>query len=284
MKNTIERKIAGIELPKRDREIVDYILKNKKHACFMTAAEIADTLDVSASSVVRLSKKLGYENFATFKRALQEEVAESGNTAARETIPYEKIKEYEDLSDADALAAFSRNAIANIKADISPEMDGKIIEIADMTVRARSVYIVGFRSCYGFASTMGVKLACMRPGVTVIGHNIPMADSLVDLSPDDLMIAISFARYSSDTALAAEIARDAGCPVVAITDSYAAPIAKGAAQIIVNSVGNMSFFDSYVSVTMNTEKILLLVSKRNKKINEERAMRMEGYLRRTGQY
>ena len=98
------------------------------------------------------------------------------------------------------------------------------------------------------------------------------------------MIEISFARYSSETAFAARMARDAGCPVIAMTDSYAAPVAKGAAKVIISNSRNMGFFDSYVSFFSNMEKILVLVSKRNRKGNEERLMKMESYLRMTGQY
>ena len=69
-----------------------------------------------------------------------------------------------------------------------------------------------------------------------------------------------------------------------MTDSYAAPVAKGAAKVIISNSRNMGFFDSYVSFFSNMEKILVLVSKRNRKGNEERLMKMESYLRMTGQY
>lgn len=271
-------------LLKMDREILNYILKNRKHACFQTASEIADILGTSASSVVRLSKKLGYQNFAVFKRTLQQEVACGGDAAVRAPLPYDRIKKYENLSDEEALAAYTQNALFNVGTDSSPDTDEKLGNIADLVVRARNVYVVGFRSCYGYASTMGVMLSCMRPGVAVVGHNRPLVESLLDMGPKDTMIAVSFARYSGDTAFAAGMARDAGCPVVAMTDSYAAPIAQGASHVVVNSIGNLSFFDSYVSFVMNMEKILLLVSKRSKKKSEARLLRMEEYLKKTGQY
>ena len=284
MTEDIEERMSGAKLLNRDRVILDYILKNKKHACFQTAGEIADTLGVSASAVVRLPAKLGYENFAKFKRTLQEEVAAAGGSPLVEAVPYDKIKEYGGLSDEEVLATFSQNALRNLKADISPEMDRKLVEVADMIMKARTVYIVGFRSCFGFASRMGVMLSCIRSGVVVVGHNRPLVDTLVDAGPDDVMVAISFARYSRDTTFATRMARDAGCPVVAMTDSYAAPIAQGAEKVILNSTENLSFFDSFVSFTMNMEKILLVVSKRDKATSEARSAKMEHYLEKTGQY
>ena len=281
---SIEERMSGAKLLNRDRTILDYILKNKKHACFQTAGEIAEALGVSASAVVRLPGKLGYENFAKFKRTLQEEVAAAGSSPLALAVPYDKIREYGDLSDEEVLATFSQNTLRNVKADISPEMDKKLIEVADMIAQARTVYIVGFRSCFGYASRMGVMLSCIRPGVVTVGHNRPLVDTLIDAGPDDVLVAISFARYSRDTAFATQMACDTGCPVVAMTDSYAAPIALGAEKVVLSSTDNLSFFDSFVSLTMNMEKILLIVTKRDRAASEARSAKMERYLEKTGQY
>lgn len=284
MTDRVEERIEGAKLLQNDKVILDYILQNKRRACFQTSNEIADVLGVSPSSVVRLSKKMGYENFATFKRVLQKEVSEAGDASPTGTIPYDKIDQYEDLADEEILATFGRNVLMNLRAAATPEMDRKLVEIADMLVGARRVYLVGFRACQGLASAIGVMLSSMRPDVMTVGQGQPMVESLVDMGPNDIMVAISFKRYSKDTAFAVQMAREAGCPVVAMTDSYTAPIVRGAAKTVIHSVGNMSFFDSHVTFMMNVEKVLLLVSKRNKKSNEERLMRMEKYLRETGQY
>ena len=66
--------------------------------------------------------------------------------------------------------------------------------------------------------------------------------------------------------------------------TFTSTVAKGAAKVIISNSRNMGFFDSYVSFFSNMEKILVLVSKRNRKGNEERLMKMESYLRMTGQY
>lgn len=107
---------------------------------------------------------------------------------------------------------------------------------------------------------------------------------LIDLNAEDVMIAIAFKRYSSDTIFAVEMAKDSGCKVIAVTDSYTAPIAQGAEKVIVSSIENVSFFNSYTSFIMNMETIIALVSKRNRELNESRLMKMEDYLERTGQY
>ena len=92
-KETLEARIAAARLTPRDRAVLDYIVKNKKEACFETAAQIAKKAGVSASAAVRVSGRLGFESFAQFKRALQAELKREleGGMKVR-PIPYEKIK------------------------------------------------------------------------------------------------------------------------------------------------------------------------------------------------
>ena len=283
MEKNLEERAAVAKLTANDKKTLDFILRERRRACFMTSGEIAAQLDLSPSSVVRLSKKLGYDSFAVLRRELQLEVAGLNQSVAK-LVPHERIRRYENVPDAAILAAYTENTISKLKNDAVPENDKKIAEAADLITKAKRVFIVGFRSCWGYAAAMGVMFSCVRPGVCAVGNNGPLVDSLVDLTRDDLMIAVSFARYSSDTAFAVQMARSAGCKIIAMTDSYAAPIAKGAAKVIISDSGNLGFFDSYVSFLANMEKILMLVSKRNKKTNEERLKKMDIYLEKTGQY
>lgn len=284
MEDRVENRIADAKLLRKDRVILDYMLQNKRMACFQTSNEIAETLGVSPSSVVRLSGKLGYENFAALKRALQREVTGAGDASLPDAIPYDKVDDYESLADEEILATFTRGALSDIKAVITAENERKLIEIADIVVAARRVYIAGFRASQGFASAFGVMLSCMRPGVIVVGQSHPVIESLLDAAAEDLMLAISFKRYSKDAVFAVRMAREAGCPVVAMTDSYTSPVAEGATRTLVHRASGMSVFDSHLTLLMNMEKILLLVSKRNKKTNERRLLKMEKYLKETGQY
>jgi DNA-binding MurR/RpiR family transcriptional regulator len=283
MDKNLEARAAAAKLTASDKKVLDFILRDRRKACFMTSNEIATQLDISPSSVVRLSKKLGCDSFAAFRRELQLEVAGLDQSVTK-LVPHERISRCENVPDGTLLAAYMENTIAQLQSGAAPENDKKIAEAADLITKAKRVFIVGFRSCWGYAAAMGVMFSCVRPGVYAVGNNGPLVDALVDLTRSDVMIAISFARYSSDTAFAAQMARAAGCKIIAMTDSYAAPIARGAAKVIISDCGNLGSFDSYVGLLANMEKILMLVSKRNKKTNEERLKKMDTYLEKTGQY
>lgn len=274
---------AEAKLTPKDKIVLDYILRNREKACFMTSTEIAGLLGVSPSSVVRVSSKLGFENFSHFKRALQEELAES-RKKEKSLIPYEKIKTYESLSEDEMIAVFKANVLRNIENDQSTADYAAYRKAAGLISGADRVFIVGYRACAGFAASFGVMLGCVRPGVYVVNGSQPLVDSLVDLTQRDTVIGVSFERYSSDTVFAVNMAKRSGSHIVALTDKYSSPLCCGAEAVILNSTDNISFYNSYTTLIMAMEVLLGLVSKKNKRQNEERLIKMEEYLRETGQY
>lgn len=271
------------KLTPKDKIVLDYILRNRAKACFMTSSEIAQILGISPSSVVRVSSKLGFENFSHFKRALQEELADS-RKKEKAQIPYEKIKTIESLSEDEIIAVLKANVMRNIESDQTTADYVNYRKAAKLITEADRVFIVGFRTCAGFASSFGVMLGCVRPGIYVVNGSRPLVDYLVDLTKNDTVIGLSYERYSSDTVFALSIAKKAGSHIVALTDKYTSPLCSGAEAVILNSTENLSFYNSYTTLVMAMEVLLGLVSKKNKSQNEERLIKMEEYLRETGQY
>lgn len=283
MEQGVEMRISGVKLSPNDKLVLDYILKNKETSCFRTSAEIAGILGVSPSSVVRMSVKLGYESYSSFKRALCEELAESRRNR-EQPIPYEKIKDHSDLTEEEWIGVMKSYALKNVERDQTTADYVSYRKAAEIINKAERVFIVGYRACAGFAASFSVMLSCVRPAVYSVSANQPMVDFLVDLTERDTVIALSYERYSSDTVFAVHMAKRAGSHIVALTDKYTSPICPGADAVILSSTDNLSFYNSYVSLTMSMEILVGLVSRRNKKQNEERLMKMEEYLRETGQY
>lgn len=279
----ISERIAEAKLTPKDRLVLDYILKNQETACFMTASELAVRLNISASSVVRVSSRLEFENFTELKKALQMEVA-GERTRERPQIPYEKIKNSADLSEDDLITVIKTNVLHNIQKDQSTADHAHYRKAAALIGSARRVYIVGFRACAGFADSFGTMLGCVRPGVYVVNGTRPMVDALIDLTKEDVVIPMSFERYSSDTVFAAKMAGEAGSHIVTLTDKYTSPLCTGAEAVILCSADGLSFYNSYAALVMAMEVLTGLVSRRNKEQNEKRLMKMEEYLEETGQY
>ncbi|MDO4567902.1 MAG: MurR/RpiR family transcriptional regulator, partial [Clostridia bacterium] len=63
-------KSAYSSLPSAERKVADFILNDPNRASLMVINEIAAASGVSVPSVTRLSKKLGYDGFMSFRVAL----------------------------------------------------------------------------------------------------------------------------------------------------------------------------------------------------------------------
>lgn len=284
MDNSVEARIAGARLSPNDKLVLEYILKNREVTCFQTATEIADALNISPSSVIRVPAKLGYESFGRFKRVLQEELADLRLNTIKKPVPYERIKNHAALTEDELIEVMKENAFKNVERDRNTSDYMNYKRAAGLISSAERVYIVGFRTCGGFATVLGISLNCVRPSVHVVSGGLPLVDSLADLTERDVVIALSYERYSSDTLFAVKIAKRAGSRIVALTDKYTSPLCPDADAVILNSTENMSFYNSYVSLTMSIEILVGLVSRKNKTQNEERLKKMEEYLQETGQY
>lgn len=284
MIKTIEERLKGCKLTAKEALVLEYFINHQRTACFQSAEETAHCLNVSPATVVRLSARLGFDTFTAFKKELQTQVLSQGQTAAGVEIPYEKLGNYGQLSDRELLSAMRGNIEANIKKDQDGGQNEQFICTADLISQARRVYIVGFRACYGIASTFATMLSCIRSGVCLVGGQQPVIDALIDAGPEDAAVIISFKRYSRDAVFAAQLASDAGCPVAAVTDSPLSPIAAAARVTLLNHVETFTFYNSYASAMMNLELAAALVSRRSHTENRDRLMRMENYLERTSQY
>ena len=66
MENRLQNLIISAQLTPKEKEVADYVLENLQKCCFMTSTELAGELNVSYSSVIRLTKTLGFSGFSEF--------------------------------------------------------------------------------------------------------------------------------------------------------------------------------------------------------------------------
>ena len=89
-----------------------------------------------------------------------------------------------------------------------------------------------------------------------------MFEQIMHVNKDDVMIAISFPRYSKRIINAVNFAKAAGCDVIAITDSALSPIAKQADQVLVAESDMVSFVDSLTAPMSIINAIVVAVAKK----------------------
>ena len=73
-KKKILEKLKNTKPTKKEKRIAEFFLDEEQRVFLMNVADIAKTIDVSDTSVIRFIKSLGFENFTDFKNSGQEDI------------------------------------------------------------------------------------------------------------------------------------------------------------------------------------------------------------------
>lgn len=138
----------------------------------------------------------------------------------------------------------------------------------DAIVAARRIYIIGVRSSAAIATFLGFYFNLLFDNVAMITANTPseVFESLLRVGEGDVVVGISFPRYSSRAVQAMNFARDRGATTIAITDSDASPLAVSSKYTLKARSDMASFVDSLVAPLSLVNALLVEVSRKKMKI------------------
>ena len=244
---------------KGQKLIAQYILKNYDKVAFMTACKLGETVGVSESTVVRFANALGYSGYPKLQDALQEVIKNKLTTVQR----VDMIKEFND--DSAILKKIVKSDIDNIK-DTLDEIDEKAFEeAANRILKAKRIYIVGMRSSFTIAQYLGFYLGIILDSVHVIRTDMGDAfEQVVKINEDDVLIAISFPRYSKKSYQIVSYAKEKGAHIVSLTDSPFAPVASFTDNLLLVKSNMVSFVDSLVPALSIANALIVSVGMKEK--------------------
>lgn len=211
---------AYSSLSKGQKILATYITDNYDKAVFLTAAKLGAVVGVSESTVVRFATQLGYKGYPEFQKALEELVRNKLNSIQRMEVTYGRI------SQSRILESVLQSDQEKIK-DTLEHMDEHTFELAvDTILHAKHIYIVGIRSCAPLAAFMAFYFNLMFENVTLLQTNnsSELFEQMVRIGKEDVIIGISFPRYSMRTLKAMEFANNRNAKVITLTDSVHSPM------------------------------------------------------------
>ncbi len=206
----------------------------------MTASRLGAVVEVSESTVVRFANALGFEGYPEMQRALQE-LARTHLTAAQRMGVADNLMDRATVLDKVLLGDADK-----IKRTLE-ELDRTAFERAvEQIAAARNIYIIGSRSAASLAGFLTFNFRLMFDNVchVEVSSGSEMFEQILSIGPRDVLIAISFPRYSSRTVRAVQYAHNSGANVVALTDSDQSPLAPFADQLLTARSDMASFVDS----------------------------------------
>lgn len=272
--------IKNAKLTKKERLIADYVLNNFRDLCFMTSTELANTLSVSHSSVMRFTKDLGFSGYTEFQRTIREQyntyISSHSQSSA---IPTVKLTQsLEKLSKSSIIETVQDITFNNIRSAVMRNSTELFEKASDTIIHSHTKYIVGSRACSVAANFLSVNLKDTLPMVfPEPSDSLNTFDYLSDISKRDCLIAISYPRYSKLTQLAAEMAFRAGAAVIVLTDTPTAPLAQYATHLFTNNVDSLTFFNSQIPALFIAELLCTYISKKVGNKNEEKLRLIDRY-------
>ena len=230
-------------MSKSHKAISNFIFDHYDQAVFMTAAKIGEELGISESTVVRFASQLEYSGYPEFQSALAQWVKNKLNTVQKMDAKYGKSTQSEIVS------AVLKADIANMK-DTLECMNPAAFDVAVKTIlSAKTVYILGVRSCEPLADFLHFYLNMIHPHVVNLKTTsvTEIFEQMLRIGDEDAFIGISFPRYSMRTLKAMEFARDRNAKVLSITDSARSPMSLYSSCNLIAKSDMVSIVDSLVA-------------------------------------
>lgn len=248
------------QFSKGQRLIAKFILEHYDKAAFMTAFKLGSSVGVSESTVVRFAVELGYEGYPQLQKALQELIRNRLTAVQRMEIATSRI------GNTHVLNSVMLSDIEKIRITLEMQDKDAFEATVDRLLSARNIYILGIRSSYALASFLGFYFGLIFENVHLVNVSSvsEMFEQIMRIGKNDVIIGISFPRYSKRTTRALSFAKDRGASVIALTDSKLSPLVKYADHLLLARSEMAFFVDSLVAPLSLINALIVAVSMKRK--------------------
>jgi len=249
------------KLSKGQKLIANYIINHYDKAAFMTAAKLGNVVGVSESTVVRFASELGFDGYPKLQKVLQELIKSKLTPVQRLEVSSNRIGEDNILK---SVLQSDMEKIKITLEEIDQEAFNKVVE---SLLNARKIYILGVRSSATLASFLGFYFNIIFDNLRLVHTNSvsEMFEQIMKATVGDVVIGISFPRYSKRTIKAMKFVKSQGATTIAITDSKESPLAENADLLLTARSDMASFADSLVAPLSVINALIVAISMRKKK-------------------
>lgn len=268
------------ELTPTQRKVLDYILKQPENAVFLTATDLARSLKISDTSIVRLAQALGYEGYPHLKKKIREYVQPRITTVDRLGDTVRRVESVGDVL-ADVLSKDLNNLQVTLQ-ESDTEVFTRFVEELDT---ARRIFIIALRSthCLGVFMTSALRFLGKEVILLVPGTG-EMWDQVRDLGSEDVLVGFSFPRYTRLTVEVMEYAKERRARVLAVTDGDLSPLKRSALYSLMVPYRIDSYVESFTASLSLVNALVTALAFKSRDDNIHTLSEMESLWEREGVY
>lgn len=249
---------AGLsELSPQVRQAAVYVLENPGEIAVTSMRGIAEAAEVKPNTLVRLARAVGFDGYEDFREPFRQQAADGSPSFPDRARFLQSINE--SGRHGSLLADMAAAALGNVEA-LFAEIDAdELRAVADLVADARRTNVLGVGTARPLAENFAYVASMAIDSVAAIPTIGLAIDDVARMGPDDVLVAMTFSPYRAEIVDAVALAADKEIPVIAITDSWAAPIAGPAAHTFVVPNDSPLPFSSSVAAVALLESLLAFV-------------------------
>jgi DNA-binding MurR/RpiR family transcriptional regulator len=245
----------------RQRKVAEYLFHNLDQAILLNSTQIAAKAEVSQATVTRFITALGFSGFSKFKRSVAQKLLEDSSTSTRLVESAKTLK-----GRTSVFTDILRGDVENIGA-LSSQIPEEIFEEAvNRLCSARTIYILGLRSSFALAFYLAFDLRFFLSSVKLIDLGVgDIPERLRNAGPPDVLVAISFKRYTRETVKITEKVKKKGVFVLGITNSELSPIAQMSDRVLIAETRIPAYFESFTAPMSLLNALITAIAIKGKK-------------------
>ncbi|MDZ5782588.1 MurR/RpiR family transcriptional regulator [Marinococcus luteus] len=253
-------------MTKTQQKLGRYILQHPNQATFLKVGELAEEAGVGDATVVRFAVQLGFSGYPALQERMQVSLQQQLSTAEKMYLSEEVYKD-----EAQGIQQIFLGEQDNIQATLKQLDINAFHQVVQDILGAKRVYIIANRSAKALGIFMHYYLTMMIDKVEMIELIEEQADTLYGLNEQDLVVGISYARYTKRTTEVFSYAKGKGAKTAALTDTWASPLVPHADNVLTAESQMPAMINSFVG-PLSVINALLIYTGRQKQSGFEKKL------------
>jgi DNA-binding MurR/RpiR family transcriptional regulator len=229
------------KLTPSQKKVARYLIRNPEDIILLKLDQISQKTKVSEATVARFVVSLGFSGVPEFRRKMSRMVVKNLSTSKRLN---KSVDAFEGRNSV--FADFLKSDIENILALTEKISDETFLKAVDVLCTSPTIYVLGLRGSYALAFYFVFYLRFFLPSVQLIKLGVgDIPEQLHNINESDVLIAISFKRYTRSVVEIMKKIKSRGVNLIAVTDDELSPISKIAGLSLFTNTESPSYIDSF---------------------------------------
>lgn len=236
---SLEQRVRDIypQMKRQERRLADFVLDHLDDLATYNSIELAELCEISKATVSRFFRRLGYASFR--------DVREDSRNLRQSGIPLVNVG---SAGQKQLPQRHLQREIDNLQAMVQSLEQLDIGDLLQHFLNARRVIILGFRNSYPVALHLRQQLLQLRNDVLLLPQpGQSLAEELVGLLPEDLVILVGFRRRPAIFPQLMSRLVQQQLPLLLLSEPSALTLGQQARWWLPASLDSVSAFDSYAA-------------------------------------